>query len=256
MSARTPDHGALDHFVAKWQRREPEMALAEPFCPSAERLRFRAWGALVHELREAVFELSDPAVTAAKSRWWAEELLALADGQGRHPLAAALQEAAVPWPALASAVLATATAEAGRPGDTAAALAQLRPLAEALANAEAALFGAEVGDAGAVAVHLLLHRLPEGLGAEDQARLPLHLLARHGLDASAVAAGRGGALLRDWGRELQAVLPSPKPGQALFRRLRTGFDRARLGRLARGPRFDAPAALPTVLRAWRLARAR
>ena len=57
---------AIEHFVAKWHRREPEMALAEVFCPPEARARFRAWGALVHELREAAFELSDARVTAVK----------------------------------------------------------------------------------------------------------------------------------------------------------------------------------------------
>jgi hypothetical protein len=62
---------AIEHFVAKWHRREPEMALAEVFCAPEQRARFRAWGALVHELREAAFELSDARVTAVKSQWWA-----------------------------------------------------------------------------------------------------------------------------------------------------------------------------------------
>ncbi|HLU13562.1 MAG TPA: hypothetical protein VKZ64_06345 [Arenimonas sp.] len=250
------DTGALDHFVGKWQRREPEMALAEPFCPPDERQCFRAWGALLHELREAAFELSDPAVTAAKCRWWAEAVLALAEGQGRHPVTAALAGRHADWAGLAGALLATAGAEEMRPGDTEAALAQVMPLATALARVEAALFSAEADEPRAIAVHLLLHRLPEGLGAADQARLPLHLLARHGLDMGAVAAGQGRALLRDWGRELEAALPAPRPGRALFRRLRTGFDRARLRRLGRGPRFDAPAPLLSLLRAWRLARSR
>ena len=110
-----------DHFVAKWHRREPEMALAEVFCPAATRARFRAWGALVTELREAVFELSDPRVTAVKAPWWAEELLRFAEGLGRHPLAAdlALPDADVPWNALAAAVLRQAGADA-RPADSAA----------------------------------------------------------------------------------------------------------------------------------------
>ena len=69
---------AIEHFVAKWHRREPEMALAEVFCAPEQRPRFRAWGALVHELREAAFELSDARVTAVKSQWWAEELVSVA----------------------------------------------------------------------------------------------------------------------------------------------------------------------------------
>ncbi|HLS84125.1 MAG TPA: hypothetical protein VK016_05620 [Arenimonas sp.] len=255
MSKPTRDSGALGHFVGKWHQREPEMALADPFCPPAQRPHFRAWGALLHELREAAFELSDPSVTAGKCQWWAEALLALEAGEGRHPVTTALVGAPGEWRGLAAALLAVAGEEPERPGDTAAALAQLMPLAEALAAAEAALFGADAAAPRAIAVHLLLQRLPEGLAAADQARLPLHLLARHGLDAGSVAAGQGEPLLRDWGRELAAALPAPSPGLALFRRLRTGFDRVRLQRLGRGPRFDPPAPLATVLRAWRLARA-
>ena len=118
------------------------------------------------------------------------------------------------------------------------------------------LFDAAPGprDADAVAVHLLLHRLPEGLAADDQAGLPMNLLARHGLTAAQVAAGQGEPLLRDWAGELLAALPPPSAHPGLFRRLRAGFDRARLARLAAGRGFDPPGPFATLLRAWRLAR--
>ena len=170
---------AQDHFVAKWHRREPEMALAEVFGPADGRARFRAWGALVTELREAVFELSDPRVTAVKAPWWAEELLRFAEGLGRHPLAAdlAAEGAGVPWNALAAAVLHQAQAD-DRPADGAAALAQMAPLAEALAAAETALFAAT-----------LLAAMPEAFDGQ-----PLYRRLRGGLDRAALrrlAAGRG-----------------------------------------------------------------
>lgn len=246
---------AIEHFVAKWHRREPEMALAEVFCPPETRARFRAWGALVHELREAAFELSDARVTAVKSQWWAEELLNLGQGRGRHPISAVLEAPALPWTALARALLEQAQFDA-RPGDAAQALDQVRPLAQALAEVEAGLFGETVapGSIDAIAVHLLLQRLPAGLAAEDQARLPLSLLARHGLTAAQVAAGQGEALLRDWARALAAAQPA-RSGP-LFRRLRTGFDRIRLERLAAGRGFAPPAAPLSVWRAWRIARGR
>ena len=85
-----------DHFVAKWHRREPEMALVEVFCPPPLRPRFRAWGGLVTELREAVFELSDPRITAVKAPWWAEELLRMAQGQGRQRAAKAQRRQQAP----------------------------------------------------------------------------------------------------------------------------------------------------------------
>lgn len=247
---------AIAHFVAKWQAREPDMALAEVFVAPAARERFRAWGALVHELREAAFELSDARVTAVKCQWWAEELLGLAQGRSRHPLTGPLASADVPWAALARG-MASLRDDEPRPADAATSLAQVMPLAQALAAAEAAVFGeAASPDAPrAIAVHLRLQRLPAGLAAADVAGVPLHLMARHGLDAAALAAGQGGALLRDWAGELAAALPSPR-GLPLFRRLRTGLDAARLARLAAGRGFDPPAAPATVWRAWRLARAR
>lgn len=253
MSALPAD--AIEHFVAKWHRREPEMALAEVFCAPEQRARFRAWGALVHELREAAFELSDARVTAVKSQWWAEELLNLSQGRGRHPVSAELALPELPWAALARALMEQAQFDA-RPGDAAQALDQVRGFASALARVEAGVFGDTPSPeaAQALAVHLLLQRLPAGLAGEDQARLPLNLLARHGLTAAQVAAGQGEALLRDWARELSAALPASQG--PLFRRLRTRFDRTRLDRLAAGKGFAPPAAPLTVWRAWRVARNR
>ena len=247
---------AIGHFVAKWQAREPDMALAEVFVAPADRERFRAWGALVHELREAAFELSDARVTAVKCQWWAEELLGLAGGRSRHPLTGPLAVADAPWASLARAMASLRDDEA-RPADAAASLFQLLPLATALADTEAAVFGepASPDASRAIAVHLRLQRLPAGLSAADVAGVPLNLMARHGLDAGALAAGQGMPLLRDWARELAAALP-PARGLPLFRRLRTGLDAARLARLAAGRGFDPPAAPATVWRAWRLARAR
>lgn len=249
-----PPDDAIAHFVAKWHRREPEMALAEVFCPLDQRPRFRAWGAMVHELREAAFELSDARVTAVKCQWWAEELANLPQGSGRHPISTVIASPGLPWTRLASALLEQSQVD-GRPGDASDARMHMQPLARALAEVEAALFGApQPADAAAMTVHLLLQRLPQGLVAEDQARLPLNLLARHGRTVAQVAAGEGKAVLRDWAGELLAALPPAPPAAPLFRRLRTGFDRVRLERLAAGRGFAPPAAPATVWRAWRIAR--
>jgi hypothetical protein len=161
----------------------------------------------------------------------------------------------LPWTALARALMEQAQFDA-RPADIAQALEQVRGLAQALAEVEAGVFETTPTPtaAQAIAVHLLLQRLPAGLAAEDQARLPLNLLARHGLTAAEVGAGQGDALLRDWTRELATALPTSEG--PLFRLLRTTFDRVRLARLAAGKGF-APAAAPlTVWRAWRVARGR
>ena len=252
MNTAAPD--PIAHFVAKWHRREPEMALAEAFCPPQQRPRFRAWGALVHELREAAFELSDARVTSVKCQWWAEELANLPQDRGRHPISAELALPQLAWTRLARALVDQSLVQ-DRPGDARAALGHMQPLAVALADVEAGVFGHPTApDATALAVHFLLQRLPQGLVDEDQARLPMSLLARHGRTVAQVAAGEGEALVRDWARELLAALPAANAPAPLFRRLRTGFDRVRLVRLAAGRGFAPPAAPATVWRAWRIAR--
>lgn len=253
MTAVSEDASAA--FVAKWQQREPEMHLAEVFCPASGRLRFRAWGALLHELREALFELSDPRVTGIKTGWWAEELIAMPNGQARHPLTQALLGIDAPWQALGRALLAHTDAEV-RAGDTAQAVELLLPAAKAVLAVEAAVFSAGMPEnaARSLAVHWLLQRLPQGLAGDDQARIPMHLYARHGLTAAEVAAGQGEALLRDWAGELARVCPGPLCGAALIRRSRQRFDQARLQRLASGRGFTEPPAPSTLWRAWRAAR--
>ena len=259
---------ASEHFVEKWWRREPEMRVAEVFAAQADAPllgesgnAFRAWGALLHELREALFELADPGVAAAKRGWWAEELQAIANGRPRHPLGEVLAPRAeareAPWTGLALALVGAG----GEPrhADTAQTLAALLPLATATVAVENALFRVrDDGEAAARAlvVHWLLHRLPHGLGEEDGARVPMHLLARHELTFAQLPQAAP-ALLRDWGAELLAALPE-HPRGAFLRRARTRFDAARLRRLAsRGGQggFADPPAVATLWRAWRAARA-
>lgn len=253
------EHAAgVDGFVAKWRAREPEMGFAEPFCATALRPRFRAWGALLFELREAAFELSDTRVTAAKCAWWADELIALAQRRPRHPLTHALANAAAaPWAVLAQALVGAADA-GGRPADRETAFAGVLPLAETLARVEAVLFEARADGATerSVAVHLLAQRLRFGLRAEDAGRVPLYLLARHAITADELPAGEGAAARRDWARELLEAAPSQLPGAAPFRRARAAFDRRELAALAAGidPRPAAP--LASLWQAWRAARGR
>ena len=247
---------ALGPFVAKWQAREPEMAIAAAFCPMPIRPRFQAWGALLHELREALFELSDPRVTAVKTGWWAEELMGLEQGRSRHPLTSPLVNLSAPWSGLGRSLL-EATHLEFRPSSTDEAIESLLPVARALVSVEAAVFVAAASDEGAraVAVHWLLSRLPSGLEMEDRARIPMHLFARHDLAPGTWETGRGEELLRDWARELALVLPE-NPQGTQFRRLRTAFDRARLARLMTGKGHAPPPAMATLWRAWRAARGR
>lgn len=253
MESRTADASA--HFVGKWLQREPEMQFAEVFCPSGERSRFRAWGALLHELRESLFELSDPGVARVKTAWWAEEMVGLEQGRQRHPLSEALIGLDAPWSTLGRSLL-EFEPEPPRPANTGESIAALEPLALAVARVESALFSGaqEEAIARSVAVHWLLQRLPQGLASEDQARLPMHLLARHGMTAAQLPTEQSEPLLRDWAGELLASLPPRLSGAALIRRSRLRFDQARLQALVSGRGLAPPAAPATLWRAWRAAR--
>lgn len=246
---------ALAAFVGKWLQREPEMAIAEVFVPPERKSLHRAWGALLHELREATFELSDARVTAIKTGWWAEELIGVGQGRHRHPLTEVLADRTAPWSGLGRSLLELPDPDQ-RYGTTVEVIDSLMPLARSVIAVESALFAASAGDdaARALVVHWLWQRLPQGLASEDQARIPLHLFARHGLSAAQLLAGQGEALLRDWTAELQGQLPAALTGGSAFRRTRTRFDRARLQSCAAGQGFAEPRALATLWRAWRAAR--
>jgi hypothetical protein len=246
---------ACAHFVDKWLQREPEMQFAEVFCAAGDKARFRAWGALLHELRETLFELSDARVTGVKTGWWAEELMGLGQGRQRHPLSEALLGTQAPWSQLGRALLDHRPAE-HRAANTGQAIAALEPTAAAIVAVESAIFGvtATTEASRSLAVHWLLQRLPQGLASEDQAQIPMHLFARHGLTATQVAAGEGDDLLRDWGRELSQAMPPAVDGAALIRRSQFRFDQARLARLGAGRGFAEPGAPMTLWRAWRAAR--
>lgn len=264
-----PDHGRA-HFVGKWLQREPEMQFALVFSPRrgpttdrqvsrmAARDTFEAWGALLHELREALFELSDARVSRIKTSWWSEEVAALASGAARHPVTATLRGSAeaaqAPWRSLARALI-DHDFEASPAADTAAAVEALVPMAAAVISVESALFNATPTPAQArsLAIHWLLHRLPSGLEHADHARLPMQLLARHGLAASQLGRADSAPLLRDWGRELAAIQPAEVAGASYFRRSRHRFDRSRLERLAADGLAGEPPAPLSLWRAWRAA---
>ena len=256
MAATGPEMpDAISPYVAKWFARESEMQVALVFCQPPQRTTFLAWGALLHELREALFELSTAQVMGVKSGWWAEELIALSKGTPRHPLTQALAGIDSPWSVLGRELLGV-VGDDERRGDTAQAISALLALARAAIAVESALFGAQPSEAAAqaLAIHWLWQRLPQGLDAEDRARIPMHLFARHGITTAALAAGEGMPLLRDWASELAAALPVALPGSALASRARHRFDRARLQRLAADKGFGPASGLSTLWTAWRAAR--
>lgn len=245
-----------DEFISRWRAREPEMAWAEVFCPQFLRARFALWGALLFELRAAAFELSDARLIEAKSAWWTDELLRSAQDAPRHPLTQALASPQLPWGALARELIWVAQADPSRPSDRDAALASVAPLADAISAMEAALFAAETPNQAtqAVAVHLLGERLRTGLAAVDGGRIPLSLLARHGITSSMLAQPRGVEAVADWAAELASILPENLGSASLYRRTRTAFDAWLLRDRATGGCRRTLPPLRALQLGWRAAR--
>ena len=247
---------AVAAFLDKWHAREPEMVYAEVFCPRPLRPRFELWGALLFELREAAFELSDARLVEAKSAWWAEELLRCAQDAPRHPLTRAIAMPQAPWNALARGMLAMARRDASLPADRDAALASVAPLADGIASIEAALFHAPNTQAAsrATGVQLLCERLRTGLAHADGGCVPLSLLARHGMPRPSLARPQGAPVVADWAAELVAMQPSGFAGMALYRSMRTAFDGWFLRELAAYRRQRAMPRLRALRLAWFAAR--
>lgn len=234
------------------------MVLAEVFVPVPQRQLFRAWGTLLYALREASCELSDHALRVAKSHWWAQELLAVENRRPAHPIGMALLPAvAAPWQALASALVQWATTQRDAPVDADHALAQMRPIATAIAATESALFGSHVvAPAGhAVAVHWLTQRLLVGRAAEDAGSIPLHVLARHQVSRSAIREGGAEQALRDWAHQLHTLSGPVEEGAVVFRRMQCVQDRVVLECLAAGSAQPTRPGPRTLWRMWRAARA-
>lgn len=254
------------------------MVFAEPFCPPLLRARFQIWGALLMELREAAFELSDARVIEAKSAWWAEELARSSQHAARHPLTQALvneaalhspqpqpqPQSALPWAQLGNGLLMSAASQP-RPVDRDAAIAGMRPLAEGVVAFESALFGEPTLVAGcepakreeasdAVVAHLLGERLRVGLHSDDGGRIPLALLARHRITAAQLAEPTGAAAVIDWAQQVLALAPERLSGGTLFRRARSAFDIRALQRIARHRPPTPARPLAALWLAWRAAR--
>lgn len=244
------DLSAESGFVEKWFVREPEMRLAEVFVPAATRPLHRRWGAFLLELRQALFELSDPVVSTAKLGWWGEELIALANDRARHPLTQGLP-ASAPWLDLARQLTPGSDADA-RPASVDHALQALMPLATATIAVENHVFDSEAGpaEARALAVHWLAERLDTGLSADDGARLPMALLARHAVTASELATQPKHPALRDWAGQLAKALPARLTTTVALRHQRLAFDRSRLTSLQRGRGPTRPTGISDLLRAW------
>lgn len=235
MTAMDLDEGLRAAF-AKAIAREPIHRVSVGFVPAPLRPTFMAWVALLSELRECAFELSDPRVTAVKAGWWAEELDGVARGAARHPLTRTLVRHGGPWHGVGDALLRVAGDDAP-PADLEGAIAALRPLADPLVAVERALFGGTASHAAAraLAIHWLRERLDHGLEAADRGRVPLALFARHGLRRDQLAAVEADGLRHDWARQLHDALSEPASERWAYPRLLTcRADRKALVRASAG----------------------
>lgn len=213
-------------FVRKWRGAWPEWSIAETFLPSPERALAPWWQALQFELMESAWGGADARPGEAKLGWWVEELAGWSEGRRRHPLGAVLSAQPAPWATLARA-LPELAASRRRPASLDEALAQLQPVASAVAAVESALL-ARYTDAETVAACWLHGRLARHAGG----------LAGEGV----AAAGWSAALLARWPRA---------HGAATTRRLEAALARARL-RAGDAARPRGP--LTVLWACWRAAR--
>lgn len=175
-------------WVEQWLDARPEMRLVELYCRPARTPRARALGVLEHLLREAAFGMREPAIARSKLGWWVDELVASARGGARHPVARELA-AVVDAPgigALARAVsdLVDACGVDSTP-DVASLVARYAGAAAGFASAH----GATEGAGPALAACWLVDELREfpRFAEPMHVRVPLALLARHGITRDALA---------------------------------------------------------------------
>ena len=229
------------------------MQFAEMFVAAPEKPLFHVWGALLHELKHTLFELSDSNVTTIKTTWWADEFQRLANAQPRHPITQALSNIEAPWVSLASSLFSVIETASTRASNTEQAIDLLMPFANVLSEVEDKVFKVKLATSKEImAVHCLLQRLPHGLASDDQARVPMHLMARHSVNAMQLPNMGNSGLLQDWALELHTRLEHKVAG-SLFRSARTRFDQVQLAQLIAGKGFAKSAAPKHLWHAWRAA---
>lgn len=235
---QTLDYKA-DNHIEKWLAHEPEMQLAQVFAGHSRR-RAMLWGALLNELLETVFDVSDAGVAQLKLAWWGEAL-AQASPHSPHPLVRAFAaepgssvDAAL-WQDVTRAAILLSSQEVS-PGSVELLLATRWPLAEALVALEDALWPqAAPGNADALARMLVLNQWRRTARGEMPRLgwLPLQLLARHGVPAHEIhrqpQAPASAAVLSELAcalLDLAVQTAGPR-----LRRIRTRFDTLALQRV-------------------------
>lgn len=226
---------ALDEFLDKWRGRWPEWRIAQVFVAESQRETAEAWFALLQEWTDAAWAGDDPTPGFAKLAWWQEELSGWAKGVRRHPLGRVLQKRPAPWATLAAALPALqAVREPLRAWAAPETLmAQLQPLADAIAGCERVLFSSDV------ASHV-----------EPQADTFL-LLTAHALWHRDEAADA--AQVQAWARQLATTAPQRAGSRP--RRIHDALSHVRLRRVAAAGEVSALSPAVALWRSWRAARA-
>lgn len=232
------------------------MELALTFVAERDRRLFALWGALLHQLCDATFDIGEPHVAQAKLAWWQQELERGRSGEASHPLARELfmhetvrSVRAACWQALSGAALQFA-ATAAFASDTRELLASRHPIATAIAGVESELFSG-VSDVTGIQRGLVLRQMRTGTAG---ACWPLNLRARLQLGADHAGPAAHAALAS----ALACELPDgtgPVSRAVLFRRLRNATDHWQLLRVRATGRFHARPSLRLAWTLWRVARA-
>jgi len=233
--ANDPD--ALEGFLGKWRARWPEWSVVEVFVPHGQRRVALAWFALLQEFEDAMNIAGDPLPADAKLGWWAQELRDWSQQRSRHPLGRILEPHEAPWATLADALSRVAHARS-RPLDQDTAFITVEPLARAIGNVEAALFGGILNPdhVSAIAARVLAARLQDA----DLQGVPMRIQ------------GQQPPTVEGWAEELLGRWPTRGAGP-VPRRLLSALGQLRLRRsLLEGGR---PVHRFRILwRGWRAAR--
>ena len=235
------DSTALDSFLDKWRTRWPEWRVVEVFVPVSQRKLAVAWFALLQEFTDAMNIAGDPLPADAKLAWWGEELRDWSRQRSRHPLGRVLEPNRAPWFELAEA-LPVLIRLRECPQDAANAFQLVQPLAKAVAEVEAALFGSAVDHA--LILSLSSQWLASRLDEAGDGAIPIDFSAQAGVSQHA------------WSQALLGQWPARSSG-AIPRKLWSALARSRLGRFSAAGEGYAPLSpLRALWLGWRAARRR
>lgn len=269
-----PAEPAFASFEEKWLQANPEQRVVAIFLEPRQRRLAHAFGTLVHELEQAIFDVREPQVAAAKLDWWRHELTAAATGNARHPVSRELfAQIAIGrvehsrWAELIDGGLALLDPPSAPSLD--AVFDTLSTFYRPAAAIESAVLDPNSRQNAANAELWISSHLLRSVALLERPErcqvLPLDLLARHGLTRATAArpSAERAALLRDYlnavGERLDSSLIASTRA-SVGRRVRARLDRDLAAKAAHGsdPLAFLGAAGPnrwrTIWYAWREAR--